>query len=82
MKHAASADAEVFFLPSYSESFGVSVVEAMAAGVPVIISDRVSIHREVAGAQVGLVIDCTAEQLKSALKTVTGQSSTSRTPWR
>src|SRR6266446_9161404 len=46
-KRAALADADVFVLPSYSENFGVTVVEAMGAGLPVIISDQVGIHCEV-----------------------------------
>src|SRR6185436_15853567 len=49
-KLAALADADVFVLPSYSENFGVAVVEAMAARLPVVISDQVGIHREVAAA--------------------------------
>jgi glycosyltransferase involved in cell wall biosynthesis len=51
----AYRDAEMFALPSYSENFGIAVVEAMAMGVPVLISDKVNIWREVAGAGAGLV---------------------------
>ena len=50
MKLAVMQDAAVFVLPSYTENFGISVVEAMACGLPVIISDKVNIWREVAGA--------------------------------
>ena len=66
-KRSALADADIFVLPSYSENFGVAVVEALAAGLPVIVSDQVGIHREVARAQAGLVIECSVEQLESAL---------------
>ena len=51
----AYRDAEMFALPSYSENFGIAVVEAMAMGVPVLISDKVNIWREVADAGAGLV---------------------------
>ena len=35
-----------------------SVVEAVASGLPVIISDQVGIHHEVAQAKAGLVVRC------------------------
>jgi glycosyltransferase involved in cell wall biosynthesis len=46
-KRAAFAAAELFVLPSYTENFGMAVVEALAAGCPVAISDAVQIWREV-----------------------------------
>jgi glycosyltransferase involved in cell wall biosynthesis len=47
MKHAALACADAFILPSHQENFGMSVVEALAAGLPVLISNRVNIWHEV-----------------------------------
>ena len=41
VKKAALADADLFILPSYSEGFSIAVLEAMAAGVPTLVSDRV-----------------------------------------
>jgi glycosyltransferase involved in cell wall biosynthesis len=59
--------ADVFVLPSRSESFGVAVVEAMAAGLPVVITEGVGIYDAVQKAEAGLVIPCDAEALASAL---------------
>jgi glycosyltransferase involved in cell wall biosynthesis len=66
-KRAALADADVFALPSYSENFGLAVVEAMACGIPVVISDRVNIWREVRKAGAGLVTPCDAAEVAKAL---------------
>jgi len=66
-KLAALADADLFVLPSYSENFGLAVVEAMACGVPVVISDHVGIHREVAAAGAGYVVPCDATALADAI---------------
>ena len=57
-KLAAFADAALFLLPSYSENFGIAVVEAMACGLPVLISDRVNIWREVVADGAGLAAPC------------------------
>lgn len=53
---AALADAELFVLPSYQENFGIAVVESLAAGTPVVISDQVNICGEVIAGGVGGVV--------------------------
>jgi glycosyltransferase involved in cell wall biosynthesis len=67
LKQAAYLDADVFVLPSYSENFGIAVVEAMAAGCPVVVSDQVAIHGEISGANAGLVVACNPEALAGAI---------------
>ena len=56
-KLSAYVDAELFVLPSYFENFGMSVVEAMACGTPVVISSRVGIYKEVEQSKSGIVVE-------------------------
>lgn len=47
LKWGAFHAAEVFVLPSHQENFGIAVAEALACGLPVLISDKVQIWREI-----------------------------------
>lgn len=55
LKWGAFYAAEAFVLPSHQENFGIAVAEALACGLPVLISNKVNIWREIAGAGAGLV---------------------------
>lgn len=55
MKQGAFAAADAFVLPSHQENFGIAIVEALAEGVPVLISNRVNIWREVEADRAGYV---------------------------
>lgn len=55
MKQGALASADAFILPSHQENFGISVVEALAAGLPVLISERVNIWREIDADRAGYI---------------------------
>jgi glycosyltransferase involved in cell wall biosynthesis len=63
----ALVDADLFVLPSRHENFGVSVIEALAAETPVIVSDRVGVHHEVSDEEVGEVTPADAPALAEAM---------------
>lgn len=55
LKWGAFFASEVFVLPSHQENFGVSVAEALACGVPVLVSDKVNVWREIESDGAGFV---------------------------
>ena len=67
-KWSAIQAAEVFALPSHQENFGIAVVEALALGVPVLISNKVNIWREIEADGAGLVEADTLEGTSALLR--------------
>jgi len=65
---AAMADATVFALPSYSENFANTVVESIAAGTPVVVSDQVGLHLDVASSGVGGVVPTSVKALSAEIE--------------
>ncbi len=66
-KLAALAAASIFVLPSYSENFGIAAAEALAAGVPSVLSDQVALARDAGAADAALVVPCQVPALTAAL---------------
>ena len=54
IKWGALRGAEAFVLPSHQENFGIAVVEALACGVPVLISNKVNIWSEIVEDRAGI----------------------------
>ena len=66
-KWGALAVSEVFILPSHQENFGIVVAEATVCSLPVIISNKVNIWREVESYGAGLICEDTLEDTKRCL---------------
>jgi glycosyltransferase involved in cell wall biosynthesis len=60
-KWGALAASEVFVLPSHQENFGIVIAEALACNLPVVISNKVNIWREVADHGAGIVCGDTVD---------------------
>ena len=67
MKRDAFVAADAFILPSHQENFGMSVAEALSFGVPVLISNRVNIWREIDADRAGYVEN---DDLKGTLRLI------------
>jgi glycosyltransferase involved in cell wall biosynthesis len=61
VKWGAFRACEAFVLPSHQENFGIAVVEALAVGRPVLISNQVNIWQDIESDGAGLVDDDTVD---------------------
>jgi glycosyltransferase involved in cell wall biosynthesis len=61
LKWGALRASEVFVLPSHQENFGIVIAEAMSTNLPVIISNKVNIWREVTNYWAGLICEDTVD---------------------
>jgi glycosyltransferase involved in cell wall biosynthesis len=67
-KWGAFHASEAYLLPSHQENFGIAVAEALGCGVPVLISDKVNIWREIEAARAGFVDVDTVDGTEAALR--------------
>ncbi len=68
------SSSNLFILPSFSENFSNVAVEAMACGLPVLISRNVGIWREVQSDATGFVVDQNVNEIASILKKLSEDS--------
>lgn len=73
-KWQAIASSAAVVMPSYSENFGLVVVEAMMCGTPIIVSEAVALSDEVAAAKAGIVIPCDAAAITRSILILTQDS--------
>ena len=69
-KLSAYVDSNIFVLSSYFENFGMSVVEAMACGIPVVISNKVGIYKDVQESNSGVIIETNSKSLYLGIKSL------------
>jgi glycosyltransferase involved in cell wall biosynthesis len=67
-------DAELFILPSHSENFGNSVLEAMFMGCPVVVTPEVGLAEAVAESEAGLVVEGDPASLSRGIRKLLGDA--------
>lgn len=66
--------AKAFVLSSYSENFGMAVVEAMANNCPIVISNQVGIFDDIITFDAGIVTETTVNSVKNGILEVLNNS--------
>jgi glycosyltransferase involved in cell wall biosynthesis len=70
VKRDLLASARAFVLPSYHENFGVAVAEALAAGLPVVMTPEVQLASLVQDHRLGIVVEREPQRFARAISAV------------
>jgi glycosyltransferase involved in cell wall biosynthesis len=66
-KLAALLDADAFLLPSRFEGLSIALLEAMYAGLPVVVTDRVGLWRQIQESKCGFVVPFDKDSIAKAI---------------
>jgi len=69
-KFMAFYGSDVFVLPSYSEGLPTAVIEAMVCGIPIVVSDKVGISREIMQYNAGTIVKTDLDDVYNGIKNV------------
>jgi len=69
-KVALLRGAKLFILPSYSESFGVVVIEALSCGCPVLMTPDVGIAHDIEKIGAGVIVQPVPEEIGAAIRSL------------
>ena len=67
MRLEAFADADLYVLPSHAENFGFTVFEAMACGIPVVVSETLNFAEDFVRGGAGLALPRNPEDFAAAI---------------
>jgi glycosyltransferase involved in cell wall biosynthesis len=73
-KRALLWSSSAFVLPSADESFGIAAAEALACGVPAVVTREVGLSKEIERAGAGIVVDRAVEPLAAAIGHLLGDA--------
>jgi len=68
LKLAAMVDAKFLALTSHAENFGIVVTEALACGLPVLMSNGVNIHQDIVNGGAGVAVECSGEGVAAGIR--------------
>ena len=68
VKWGALRSADAFILPSHCEAFPIAILESLGCSVPVLISDKVNLQREIHADGAGIVFPDNVEGTAGAIK--------------
>lgn len=69
-KLALLQNSVAFILPSYTENFGISVVEAMASGVPILISKNVGLSDDIEKNEAGITFNLDINSIRKSIEKI------------